>query len=67
MSLFPLETSEGQQDDLSLKENPQSGKMLDTGICPLWHSLNTILSNAMLTKKYSFNKFNPNIPEVYGN
>lgn len=38
-----------------------------TRICPLWHSLNIILSNTMLTKKYCFNKFNPNIPEVYGN
>lgn len=65
MSLFSLEASQGYQDDLSIMENPQSGRMLDTNLSLMAQFL--ILSNIMLTKKYWFNKFNPNIPEVYGN
>lgn len=38
---------------------------MDTGICPLRHSLNIILSNALLPKKYSSNMVNSNIPEIY--
>lgn len=33
---------------------------------PSWHRLNTALSNPLLTKKFCFNKSNPNTPEVYG-